>query len=253
MLKAFGSIAVLLLAASFAAAQAQPETVCEVHINKVKAGMAAQYEQARAKHMAWHKAQKDAWSWSTYQITTGEDTGAYLISSCGHPWKDFDAREKFNQSDAANANSTMGAYLAGETMSYYVFRQELSAEPKPGPPPAYFSVTFFQLKPEGAIEFRQAMKQVNEAFTKTNEPRSPWYWYSLANGGPGPQMVLVSERKSLGDMAPRSAKTLDDIMKEAFGDGGTTTLANIRKDFYHTNSELLQYRADLSYEAPATK
>ena len=113
MLKAFGSIAVLLLAASFAAAQAQPETVCEVHINKVKAGMAAQYEQARAKHMAWHKAQKDAWSWSTYQITTGEDTGAYLISSCGHPWKDFDAREKFNQARETGSSAEVGPGIEG--------------------------------------------------------------------------------------------------------------------------------------------
>jgi hypothetical protein len=252
MLKALVSFAVLLLASTFAAAQST-ETVCEVHINKVKPGMTAQYEQGRAKHMAWHKAQKDAWSWNTYAITTGENTGAYLISSCGHPWKDFDGREKFNQADSANANSTMGAYLQAEMMSYYVLRQELSAELKPGPPPAYFSVTSFHLKPEGAVEFREGMKQINEAFKKTNEPRAPWYWYSLANGGPGPEMVLVSERKSLADMAPPSPKTLDDIMKDAFGDQGTTTLTNIRKSFYQTNSELLQYRADLSYEPAAAK
>lgn len=45
------------------------DMVCEVHVNKVKPGMAAQYEQGRAKHMAWHKSQNDSWNWDTWDIT----------------------------------------------------------------------------------------------------------------------------------------------------------------------------------------
>src|ERR1700751_2394360 len=106
-------ILICLTAALAVAQAAPPASVCEIHINKVKPGMTAQYEQGRAKHMAWHKAQKDAWSWVTWEITTGKDTGGYLVSSCGHAWKDFDGREKFNDADAENANTTMGAFEAG--------------------------------------------------------------------------------------------------------------------------------------------
>lgn len=250
MRKLFASIFVLCLAAAICAAQnAPPESVCEVHVNKVKPGMTAQYEQGRAKHMAWHKAQNDTWSWNTYEITTGPGTGDYLVSSCGHAWKDFDAREKFNVADSQNAQATMGNTMAGETMSYYVLREDLSATPKPAIPP-YFSVVFFYLKPESILDFRSGVKQVNEAFTKTNTPQHTSYWYTLVSGGPGPQMVLVQERSSIGDMAPNSPKTLDDMMKEAYGDQGATTMTTIRKAYHHTESELLHYRPDLSYTAP---
>jgi hypothetical protein len=253
MRKLLLSLAVLYLAAGVAFAQSAPDKICEVHINKVKPGMAAEYEQGRAKHMAWHKSQNDAWSWDTWEITTGPETGAYLISSCGHPWKDFDAREKFNVEDGANANATMGSALAEETMSYYTLRSELSDTPKPGSPPAYLSVLFIHLKPEGVAEFTNAIKQVNEGFAKTNTPRFPSYWYSLANGGTGPEMVLVQERKTISDMAGASPKTLDEMMKEAYGDQGAGMLLSLRKAYYHSESELLHYRADLSYMAPSMK
>lgn len=246
------SLAVLYLATNLAVAQsAPPEMVCEVHVNRVKPGMTAQYEEGRAKHMAWHKSQNDSWSWNTWEITTGEDTGSYLVASCGHTWKDFDSRDKFNVADGANANATMGASMAGETMAYYTLRSELSATPKPGQQPTYLSVIFFQLKPEGFTDFTNGVKQVNEAFTKTKTPRLTSYWYSLANGGTGPEMVLVQERNSMADMAGTTPKTLDEIMKEAYGD--ETALTSLRKAYYRSRSELLHYRSDLSYTAPASK
>jgi hypothetical protein len=215
--------------------------------------MTAQYEEGRSKHMAWHKSQNDSWSWATWEVVTGEDTGSYLVSTCGHPWKDFDSREKFNVADSANANSTMGASMAAETMSYYTLRPELSAAYKPGTPPPYLSVIFFHLKPEGVTDFRNAVKQVNEAYTKTNTPRSTSYWYTLANGGRGPEMVLVQERNSMGEMAGTTPKTLDEIMKDAYGDEGATILGTLRKAYYGTESQLLHYRPDLSYSAPPAK
>jgi hypothetical protein len=252
MRKPLLSIAALCLVTTLAVAQnAAPDSVCEIHVNKVKPGMTTQYEQGRAKHMAWHKAQNDSWSWATWEITTGKDTGDYLISSCGHAWKDFDGREKFNVADGENANATMGASMAGQTMSYYVLRSEMSA--KPGPLPAYLSVIYFQLKPEGFNDFINGAKQVNEAFAKTNTPRSTSYWYTLANGGSGPEVVLVQERKSIGEMAGTTTKTLDELMKEAYGDEGSTSLMTLRKAYYRTESQLLHYRPDLSYMAPTTK
>ena len=181
---------------------------------------------------------------------TGPNTGSYLISSCGHAWKDFDGREKFNQADAANATATMGNTLADQTMAYYVLRADMSDKPTDSNPP-YLSVTFFHVKPEGAEDFRSTVKQVNEAFGKTSTPKFPGYWYSLANGGSGPEMVLVQERKSMAEMAGPSPKTLDQMMKEAYGDQGASMMTTIRKAYYNSDSELLQYRSDLSYTAPS--
>lgn len=74
---------------------------------------------------------------------------------------------------------------------------------------------------------------------------------SLVNGGHGPELVLVQERKSIGDLAG-PAKTLDQVMQEAYGDQGATIMSAIRKAYWSSTSELLHFRPDLSY-MPATK
>lgn len=252
MRKPLLTLAYVCLAALFAIAQNPPQDmVCEVHVNKVKPGMTAQYEQGRTKHMAWHKSQNDSWSWNTWEITTGENTGSYVITTCGHTWKEFDARDKFNIADGANAATTMGAAVLSDTVSYYTLRQDVSATPKPGAQPNYLSVVFFHLRPEGLTDFMNGIKQVNEAYTKTNTPRLTSYWYTLANGGIGPQWALVQERNSMADMAGTTTKTLEEIMKEAYGDDAA--LMSLRKAYDRNESELLHYRADLSYTAPAAK
>jgi hypothetical protein len=251
MRKACQLLVVLCLAVSVAVAQAPtPGSICEVHTNKVKPGMTAQYEQGRTKHMAWHKAQNDAWSWAVWEVTTGDGTGNYVVASCGHQWKDFDGREKFNDADGANANETIGASIAGSTMSYYIQRPELSSPSQPGPPPPYLNVIHFYLKPEGVNDFTEAAKKIIAAFEKTNTPRGTANFYSLVTGGTGPEMVLVQDRKSISELAGPSQKTLDQMMQEAYGPDGAATLAKLRKAYYRTYSEFLRYRTDLSYMAP---
>jgi hypothetical protein len=213
--------------------------------------MTQQYEQGRAKHMAWHKSQNDSWSWQTYEIATGENTDGYLVASCGHDWKDFDGREKFNAADGQNAQATMGSTLMSDKTSYYVLRTDIGpASPNQQPSP-YLAVTYFHLKPEGLTDFNDSVKKVAPAVSKADSRVSEWY--SLVNGGTGPEMVLVSERKSIADLAAPGGKTVDQIVQEAMGADGTTALATIRKSYYSSRSELLHFRPDLSYMPPAAK
>ena len=113
--------------------------------------------------------------------------------------------------------------------------------------------THFFLKPEGVLDFADGVKKINAAFAKTNTPTTVQDWYSLANGGRGPELVLVQERKNMGEMAGTTAKTLDAIMQEAYGDQGATIMTALRKDYWGSTSELLHFRSDLSYMAPAAK
>jgi len=243
-------VLILCLAAILAVAQNQPASVCEIHVNKLKPGMTQQYEQARAKHMAWHKSQNDAWSWAVWEIMTGENSGQFLVGTCGHDWKDFDGRDKFQAADAANANSTMGAYLAGETMAYYMQRPDLGPPTTPGPPTPYLTVLHFFLKPEGISDFTEGVKKVRAGMDKTNYPMARSNWYSLVNGGRGPEFVLVTERKAIAELQP-PAKSLDAMMQEVYGDQGASILASLRKAYYSSYTELLHFRSDLSY-MPAT-
>lgn len=135
-------------------------------------------------------------------------------------------------------------------MAYYELRGDLTTPPSPGPPPPYLTVLHFLLKPDGVPDFTESVKKVTAGMAKTNYPQARRTWYALVNGGRGPEFVLVTERKGVGDLAP-PAKTLDAMMQEAYGDQGAVILASLRKAVYSTYSELLQFRADLSY-MPAT-
>ena len=42
-------------------------------------------------------------------------------------------------------------------------------------------------------------------------------------------------------------------MQEAYGDQGATIMTALRKAYWSSTSELLHFRADLSYMAPAAK
>ena len=42
-------------------------------------------------------------------------------------------------------------------------------------------------------------------------------------------------------------------MQEAYGAEGATIMAALRKSYWSTTSELLHFRSDLSYMAPAAK
>lgn len=226
--------------------------VAEIHINRPKPGMTTQYEAGRKKHMAWHKGQKDTWSWYVWEVLTGEGTGSYVVGTLQHQWKDFDGREKFNQSDSADVNTSMGPSLGGQQMSYYLYRDDMSSGPEVLPPtPPLLSITHYMLKPDGVNDFVEGVKKITEGAKKTNYPLAGAnHVYQLANGGDAPHFVLVGDRANWAAFAPASDKSLDAMMEEAYGkEQGAAILATARKAIRSVMTEALQYRPDLSYVA----
>ena len=226
--------------------------VAEIHINRLKPGMTSQYEAGRKKHMAWHKTQKDTWSWYTWEVLTGEHTGSYVVGTFQHQWKDFDGRDKFNQADSADARASMGASLASEQMSYYTYREDLSTGPAVFPPDTpLVSVVHYMLTSSGTNDFVEGVKKINEALTKTNTPRAGAnHVYQLSNGGEAPHFVSVGDRANWATFAPPTDRPLDSIMEEVYGkEQGGAMLAAARKAIRSVYIEALQYRPDLSYVA----
>jgi hypothetical protein len=231
----------------------QPSSMVEINFQQPKPGMTRAYEAGRKKHMAWHKSQKDTWSWFTWEVVSGEGTGSYVIGTFQHAWKEFDGREKFDQADSADFAANVGASVAHSSTSYYVQRPDISLSPMPASPSPtpLISVTVFTLKPESVNDFVEAVKKINEGIKKTNYPQSgPSHWYQLVNGGEGPSFVLVADRASWAAFQPNE-KTLDAMMDEAYGkEQGAAILASLRKAIRTINSQANKYRPDLSYVAP---
>ncbi len=217
-----------------------------------KPGSGEKYEAARKKHMAWHKAQKDPWTWLTWEIVSGEAGGTYYTASFFHAWKDFDGQEKFEKADTVDFDKGIGPTLARSFTSYYVRRSDLSLSPiASGAPPAYSVLTFFLLKPEGVNDFLDTVKKINEGIKKTSyRQQGPSAWYQLVNGGEGPMYVLDSGRANWAAFTPNE-KTLDQMMEEAYGkEQGAAILAKSRSAIRSSRTETVKFRPDLSYFAP---
>jgi hypothetical protein len=246
-----------VLAGSMAVAQqssAAPQgDLVEIHLNKVKPGMTRQYEAGRKKHMTWHRQQRDAWSWYTWEILTGENTGAYVVGTFGHRWSDLDGRTKFEAADSADAMANMGAALEAETESYYRLRADLIPSTPPLEPAPLASVTHFVLTPDGLNDFVESVKKVRDGIKKTNYPMSgASRWYQLLNGGESPHFVLVGDRANWAAFEPPTEKTLDTMMEEAYGkEQGAAILSTLRKAIRQVWTEAVRYRPDLSYAADA--
>lgn len=224
--------------------------VCRTYFVKPKPGSEQQYEAGRKKHMQFHRAQKDTWTWNTWLIETGDNTGTYVTSSCGHAWKDFDEWEKrMGKIDTADAVANMAAYQQGGWNSFHLYRADMSLAPPNQPPAPMTSVTIYVLHPGAAPDFIGAVKKINDALSKQADWPKTSGWLQLLNGGEGPVFVLLGARQNWGDFAP-PAKSVPDLVSEAYGkEAGDQIFKTIRDSTAHLITEAATYRPDLSYVA----
>ena len=244
-------LAALLFAFSTLAADRAGDLAI-INTHTPKPGATAKYETARKNHMAWHKAQKDPWSWLTWEIVSGEATGTYYTGSFGHAWKELDGQEKLEKADNADFDKNIGPTVGRSYTAYYIHRLDLSlTQPTGDPPSAYSVLTFFLLNPDGVNDFQDAVKKINEGIKKTNYAQpGPSSWYQLVNGGEGPMYILAGGRANWAAFAA-NPKNLDQMMEEAFGkEQGAAILAKARKAIRSQRTETIKFRPDLSYTAP---
>jgi hypothetical protein len=222
--------------------------VCRIFFQTPKPGGTAAFEAARKKHNLFHGSQKDTWTWASYEIGTGDNTGTYVTSTCGHSWKDFDDWDKkMGKADAADAGASIGPTVQGGRNGFYIYRADMSLAPANQPPAAMTSVTVYTLHPGTAPDFIDAIKKVTEALNKQPDYPKTSGWLQLANGGEGPTFVLLNPRQNWAEFAPRD-KSPQDIVTETIGkEAADAIFKTIRDSTAHLYTEAATYRPDLSY------
>lgn len=222
--------------------------VCRVYFTTPKPGEAQQYEAGRKKHMQFHRTQKDTWTWNTWEIMTGENTGTYVTSSCGHAWKDLDEWEgRMGKADTADGAVNLAPHSMGGRNGVYVYRSDMSLAAANQPPSPMTAVTVFVLHPGAAPDFVAAVRKVNEAVSKQPDWPKTSGWLQLVNGGEGPTFVLLSARKNWADFAPLP-KSVGEALTEAFGkDASDQIQKTIRDATAQQFTETAEYREDLGY------
>ena len=249
MRSVFASVAgalVVLVSVSVSAQTAPPDSVTEVIRQKARQGTQQQYEAARKKHMAWHKAQNDPWAWDVFQITTGPDTGAYIIASGNHQWKEMEAWDaKMGDADTADSQAAMGGFIDGSERSYWTQLNSISRLPALNERTPLATITFYRIKPGTDAAVRAAIGKLSTALDAGKFPLR-MIWYVLSNGGTGPTYAVFVPRTGLGEMAP--TPTLLEVLEKQIGKTDADALTKAFFDnVVSVSSEMLTRRPDLSY------
>ncbi|MDJ1504709.1 hypothetical protein [Xanthocytophaga agilis] len=73
------------------------------------------FEEGYKKHLLWHQANKDPWSWYGWYVLSGPRNGYFVDATFDHSWKDFDNSIKPADDQADNQLHTFpfGDYLTG--------------------------------------------------------------------------------------------------------------------------------------------
>jgi len=239
--------AICLLAVTIAGAQI-PGEIAYLHLNRVKPGMATQYEATRKRHWQWHKRLGDSWSYHVWQVVSGETSGAYIVSSFGHTWKEVDESDKIVAGDE-DPGASVEPYLDSATESYYRYLPDLSMAPDNFSPAPKLAVTRFILKSEDVTTFLDGVRKIKAAIGKTEYPLAgPIRCYQLVSGGESPQFLLLADRANWAAFEPPTNETLDAMIEAAYGkEQGAAILRAVRSSIRSQYVEAWQYRGDLSF------
>lgn len=232
---------------------AEDPVISRVVIWKAKPGMEPKLEAGLKAHNAFHAKKNDPMGHNTYVVTSGPNTGDYVRVAGGRNWKDFDAEAAWQKEDQADSAINTTPYVASVVPSYYRLRTDLSRMPPGNAPAALYSLVFLRLKIGKLDDFEQAQKLSKEAADKAKWPRY-WSVFTLVNGGDGPTWVISQPRDKYADFNPPEGKTFADMLEEQLGKDA----ARLRQELSDSSvasvfTEMLEYRADLSYVPAAAK
>jgi len=127
---------VLAVCASVAAdAQQSQNTVLEAHRVTPKAGMRAQLEAGRVKHMAWHKQQGDTWAWHVWEVITGRrraPTSSPRRITSGRTWTR--GPRSWARATPQTGAVNLAPYQASSSASYWVMLADAKPSARAGRP-----------------------------------------------------------------------------------------------------------------------
>ena len=231
-----------------AAAQLAPKSVSRGIDVKVKDGMGQQFEEGLKKFRQWQQQQNYPFTEHAWSIITGERGGHYVFVTGGHDWKDFDETEKFGPGSWKEIQADFAPYVASAVFSFWQAHPSLGSPPQPGEaPPKFLTFVTYSLKVGAEDDFEDVIKQAGAAIEKTHWPGGHAGWYSLLNGGEGPQWVLVIGHKSWADFQPPETP-FGKMLSSVYGKEGAEALGKkFAKSVRSVHTEILRSRPELGY------
>ncbi|HZW95520.1 MAG TPA: hypothetical protein VFF64_21395 [Candidatus Eremiobacteraceae bacterium] len=243
------ALGVVLFAACAVFAQ-DKGTLASIEFQKIKSGMAPQYEAGRKQKQAWHKQQNDPLPLLVWETLSGENTGNYLVGRFGQHWADYDKPPVTDEADLAEFQKVMGGYVESVVTRYYDYMPKISNPIDAGNnmPEKFSEIYIFKVRSGKISDFRSAITRIHEGGEKTKWPVN-YSWYQLVNGGDDGEFVLSFPHKNWADFEDKpDVKPFRDMIKDAFGQAEADSIVDrLDHSVEKLTTEIIKFRPDLSY------
>ena len=230
---------IVTLPAQRALAQRTPEAgpYARIVVIAPKPGQTAAFEAGYRRHLAWHRAAQDPWTWYGWTFVLGERASLFMDGVFGLSGAELDRAVRPAEDAADNARNV---WPYADLVSHSLF-ERLDAISMGRPLPdtsAYLGYATYRVRPGMAPHFEALLARYRAHFANDSTVR--YSWFRLRIGGGAPQFVLMRAVRNWSEAAALShffeAARLE---RPAGAPALSEMLESIR-------SEMLRYRRDLS-------
>ena len=145
-------------------------------------GRSIPFETAVRKHMKWASEGATQFDWEVFVVIYGKRAGNYLFLTREHSWKDFDAMQDTREKFMMNWQTNVSQNVQSVNASIYREIPNLSRKPSDVKDYPYAQISFFDMKPTSALQFRKHVARMAGAI-KTQQDAPPAVWYQQEAGG----------------------------------------------------------------------
>jgi hypothetical protein len=199
------------------AADEENEGIAQVVLITPKAGHEQSLVEAITDYHHWIASKAGHWEYQWYEILSGPDTGKYIARSGDHNWSDFDAEHDWDEEAGQQFVTNVAPHIEGIESSVTRNMDDVSnwAEDMTGY--THFQVEQWYVRNGQGGPFRRGLKKIANTLKAANYANH-WGFVSVASGGYGNQVTLVSANKGWSDMTDSDPSFFDIMSKELGGE-----------------------------------
>jgi hypothetical protein len=215
---------------------AQSANVARVVMWQPKPDVEQKFEEGYKRHLEWHRAHQDRWTWLGWNIVSGDRSGMFVDASAFHPWPDLDSPVAPKEDAADNATNV---YPYGDVRSVVTYEAvsgatRITAAQLQSP---LLDFVYLDVAPGSELAFEQAALK-----TLSSLGDAPRVLFRPANGGN--EYLLLLPAAKMSDLQFH-AGLLREILHASSARPSNHSDSGYLVRRYHT--ELARFRPDMSY------
>lgn len=180
-----------------------------------KAGHEETLVKAITDYHKWVAQFEGHFEYTWYEVLTGPDTGKYAARSGGHNWSEFDAEYDWQKQADEVFASNVAPHIENAERIMTEEMSDFMHWPESFEGYTHFNIQDWYVKNGQFSKFRRDLKKIVDTLKAGNFPNH-FGFYSIASGGYGGQVRLVTSHKGWSDMADEDP-TFSDLMSAELG------------------------------------